>query len=63
MRSRLVWCSRKRGIVEMELLLGTFVKGGMLDRMDRAELEEYDRVRLISHSSSASCLTIRRCSF
>ncbi|KAJ3356473.1 succinate dehydrogenase assembly factor 2, partial [Kappamyces sp. JEL0680] len=40
-RARLVYASRKRGILETDLLLGTFVEKH-LDKMSLADLEEYD---------------------
>jgi len=44
MRARLVYQSRKRGILETDLLLSTFIDSGKLKNMTRAEMEEYDRV-------------------
>lgn len=44
LRKRLVYESRKRGILEMELILSTFTKA-RLETMDEGELREYDRVR------------------
>lgn len=43
MRARLVYLSRKRGILEMEMLLSTFVQD-RLKTMTREEMQEYDRV-------------------
>lgn len=43
LRKRLVYESRKRGILEMDLILGTFAKT-RLETMDEAQLREYDRV-------------------
>lgn len=43
LRKRLVYESRKRGILEMELLLGIFAKTRLAGMSDR-ELREYDRV-------------------
>lgn len=43
MRARLVYLSRKRGILEMEMLLSTFVQD-RLKGMTREELQEYDQV-------------------
>lgn len=45
LRKRLVYESRKRGILEMELLLGIFAKTRLAGMSDR-ELREYDRVSL-----------------
>lgn len=45
LRKRLVYESRKRGILEMDLILGTFAKE-RLGGMDERQLREYDRVRL-----------------
>ncbi|KAL8277023.1 hypothetical protein RQP46_010557 [Phenoliferia psychrophenolica] len=42
LRKRLVYESRKRGILEMDLILGTFAKTRLADMQDR-ELREYDR--------------------
>ena len=44
LRKRLVYESRKRGILEMDLILGTFAKT-RLEGMQDHELREYDRVR------------------
>lgn len=44
LRKRLVYESRKRGILEMDLILGTFAKT-RLQGMEEGELREYDRVR------------------
>ena len=44
MRARLVYQSRKRGILETDLLLSTFIDSGKLKNMNRTEMEEYDRV-------------------
>jgi hypothetical protein len=47
LRKRLIYESRKRGILETDLILATFAKeriGTMVDR----ELREYDRVRSLS---------------
>lgn len=44
LRKRLVYESRKRGILEMDLILGTFAKT-RLASMDDRQLREYDRVR------------------
>jgi len=43
MRARLVYLSRKRGILEMEMLLSTFIQD-TLKTMSREEMQEYDRV-------------------
>lgn len=43
MRARLVYLSRKRGILEMEMLLSTFIQD-RLKSMSREEMQEYDRV-------------------
>lgn len=51
LRARLVYQSRKRGIVEMELLLSTFIDGGKLEGWDLDQLRTYDRVR-------SSCLLV-----
>lgn len=45
LRKRLVYESRKRGILEMDLILSTFAKE-RLPEMDERQLREYDRVRL-----------------
>jgi succinate dehydrogenase flavin-adding protein (antitoxin of CptAB toxin-antitoxin module) len=45
MRARLVYMSRKRGILETDLLLSTFASE-KLPSMDADELKEYDRVRV-----------------
>lgn len=45
LRKRLVYESRKRGILEMDLILGTFAKT-RLQGMDEEQLREYDRVSL-----------------
>jgi succinate dehydrogenase assembly factor 2 len=42
-RARLVWASRKRGILETDLILGTFVDK-YLKSMDTVSLEEYDQL-------------------
>ncbi|KCV67524.1 hypothetical protein H696_06043 [Fonticula alba] len=42
-RKRLLWESRKRGILENDLILGTFAKRH-LDELDDTELEQYDRL-------------------
>ena len=44
LRKRLVYESRKRGILEMDLILSTFAKDRLAVMSDR-ELREYDRVR------------------
>ncbi|CAD6581912.1 MAG: succinate dehydrogenase assembly factor 2 [Cyphobasidiales sp. Tagirdzhanova-0007] len=44
MRARLVYQSRKRGILETDLLLSTFIDSGKLKNMSRTEMEEYDRL-------------------
>jgi hypothetical protein len=43
LRKRLVYESRKRGILEMDLILGTFAKS-RLQELDDGQLREYDRV-------------------
>ncbi|CAL1699642.1 unnamed protein product [Somion occarium] len=43
MRARLVYQSRKRGMLENDLLLSTFA-GEKLGSMDREELAEFDRL-------------------
>ncbi|KAK7685942.1 hypothetical protein QCA50_010751 [Cerrena zonata] len=43
MRARLVYQTRKRGMLENDLLLSTFAKEQLSD-MGRAELEEFDRL-------------------
>ena len=43
LRQRLLYQSRKRGIRENDLLMGTFA-GEELGSMNRAELEEYDGI-------------------
>lgn len=43
MRARLVYQTRKRGMLENDLLFSTFAKE-QLGEMERAELEEFDRV-------------------
>ncbi|KAG0146281.1 hypothetical protein CROQUDRAFT_657606 [Cronartium quercuum f. sp. fusiforme G11] len=43
LRARLVYQSRKRGIVEMELLLSTFIDGGKLADWPLEKLRTYDR--------------------
>ncbi|EGF98330.1 uncharacterized protein MELLADRAFT_51038 [Melampsora larici-populina 98AG31] len=43
LRARLVYQSRKRGIVEMELLLSTFIDGGKLEEWNIEQLQTYDR--------------------
>jgi succinate dehydrogenase assembly factor 2 len=53
LRKRLVYESRKRGILEMELILSTFTKA-RLETMDEGELREYDRVRPLSSPPSYS---------
>lgn len=45
LRKRLVYESRKRGILETDLILGTFARTRLAGMSDR-ELREYDRVRL-----------------
>jgi succinate dehydrogenase assembly factor 2 len=40
-RRRLLWSSRKRGILETDLLLSTFFQKHMMS-MDAKQLEEYD---------------------
>ncbi|EGF79861.1 hypothetical protein BATDEDRAFT_6694, partial [Batrachochytrium dendrobatidis JAM81] len=40
-RSRLVWQSRKRGILETDLLLSTYIQQA-LPTMEDAQLQEYD---------------------
>lgn len=45
LRKRLVYESRKRGILEMDLILSTFAKE-RLSELDDRQLREYDRVRL-----------------
>jgi succinate dehydrogenase assembly factor 2 len=42
-RARLIWMSRKRGILETDLLLSTFAKLH-LGKMDRLALEQYDEL-------------------
>lgn len=44
MRARLVYQSRKRGVLEMDLLLSTFIDSGKLKTMSREDMMEYDRV-------------------
>ncbi|KAJ3159304.1 succinate dehydrogenase assembly factor 2 [Geranomyces michiganensis] len=41
-RARLLWASRKRGILESDLLMSTFAAEYLAD-MTRAELDEYDQ--------------------
>lgn len=50
LRKRLVYESRKRGILEMDLILGTFAKT-RLQSMSERELREYDRVSAITINS------------
>ena len=45
LRKRLVYESRKRGILEMDLILSTFAKDRLGD-MNERQLREYDRVSL-----------------
>ncbi|KAJ1673504.1 Succinate dehydrogenase assembly factor 2 mitochondrial, partial [Spiromyces aspiralis] len=42
-RRRLIWQTRKRGILESDILLSTFAKEE-LGGMTRAELEEFDKL-------------------
>jgi succinate dehydrogenase assembly factor 2 len=66
MRARLVYLSRKRGILEMEMLLSTFVQD-RLKSMTREEMQEYDRVRvyglLLSCRIATDNLPACSCSF
>ena len=50
LRARLNYQSRKRGTLENDLLLSTFAKEQIVT-MNRAELEEFDKVRAISFLS------------
>jgi succinate dehydrogenase flavin-adding protein (antitoxin of CptAB toxin-antitoxin module) len=51
MRARLVYQSRKRGTLEMEMLASTFIDAGKLKSMSREDMLEYDRVcRLTSQN-------------
>lgn len=52
LRKRLVYESRKRGILEMDLILGTFAKSRLAE-LDDGQLREYDRVRFFLSLSSA----------
>ena len=54
MRSRLVYLSRKRGILEMEMLLSTFIDSGKLKHMSREDMQQYDRVSITSLSIEGS---------
>ena len=54
MRSRLVYLSRKRGILEMEMLLSTFIDAGKLKHMSREDMQQYDRVSITSLSIEGS---------
>lgn len=56
LRKRLVYESRKRGILEMDLILGTFAKSRLAE-LDDAQLREYDRVRFSSPFSLCHSLT------
>lgn len=47
LRKRLVYESRKRGILEMDLILSTFANE-RLQHLDDRQLREYDRVRPLS---------------
>jgi len=44
MRARLVYQSRKRGTLEMEMLASTFIDAGKLKSMSREDMLEYDRL-------------------
>lgn len=56
LRKRLVYESRKRGILEMDLILATFAKTHLAS-MDDRELREYDRVRSLPSTSSFAAAT------
>ncbi|KAJ3127725.1 succinate dehydrogenase assembly factor 2 [Irineochytrium annulatum] len=43
-RARLVWMSRKRGILETDLLLSTFATRRRLDGMSGKALEQFDEL-------------------
>ncbi|KAI5476388.1 mitochondrion DUF339 protein [Pseudohyphozyma bogoriensis] len=43
LRKRLVYESRKRGILEMDLILSTWATGDKLGGLDEAQLREFDR--------------------
>lgn len=58
LRKRLVYESRKRGILETDLILATFAKERLGTMVDR-ELREYDRVRSL-HSLLARCASWSR---
>lgn len=49
LRARLVYQSRKRGMLEGDLLLSTFAKEN-LGIMSLEELKDFDKVRLIRYS-------------
>ncbi len=49
LRARLNYQSRKRGTLENDLLLSTFAQEQIVT-MTRAELEEFDKVRLVAFS-------------
>lgn len=53
LRKRLVYESRKRGILEMDLILSTFARDRLAHMSDR-ELREYDRVSPLSGAGRAS---------
>ena len=52
LRARLVYQSRKRGMLEGDLLLSTFASEN-LSSMTQEELLEYDRVRLVAQTSKS----------
>lgn len=56
LRKRLVYESRKRGILEMDLILSTFAKDRLAVMSDR-ELREYDRVRTCHSPFSHPCMS------
>jgi len=57
LRKRLVYESRKRGILEMDLILSTFAQQRLNSLNDR-QLREYDRVRFFFYSLSLSLLEV-----
>lgn len=54
LRKRLVYESRKRGILEMDLILSTFAKD-RLQTMDERQLREYDRVSAHTELFATGC--------
>ncbi|ORY92869.1 hypothetical protein BCR35DRAFT_349183 [Leucosporidium creatinivorum] len=58
LRKRLVYESRKRGILEMDLILATFAKSRLAE-LDEGQLREYDRFLTLPIGPSSTMLPAR----